>query len=444
MDKKNVGDMESGYQLVDQGIMRAGVHTNLNEPALSILATRKSDEASFTASTEIALRGEDVGNARKHFQRDKTSENNEAQVSSLKLKCDEVNRASLEKPTRPRTAYNYFLRDERAKILDEYEEKAKSETESSPSKKKGFKKSKKPHISFEDIGKIIGKRWKELDENAKEHYLALAREDSKRYKAEMETYHAQVCSEAIKRREDDISEPLASANSTIKDTNLRSFEVNEVPSKRRRMWIDQNPGRASLSSLQNSLLGASSSNMLEQIARSNVEQPALPRHFDINHPFCDPSMSLNLQQSLLMNNLMERERMIISQRVDSQSSWLPSMQGYIWPQRQFLPALNNMSGIRQEARLLDWNLSPTLASEDYRRLLSSVDSFRNMQSINPLLNANTLNLARSLDQTGDFVPSSGASSTVLTPEKVRALAIERLRQLTRQTEDSSPMGEQNR
>jgi hypothetical protein len=57
-------------------------------------------------------------------------------------------------------------------------------------------------ISFEQMGKLIGHRWKQIDPDRLQKYSALAAEDTERYKNEMQTYNgmqeAKMRSEALK------------------------------------------------------------------------------------------------------------------------------------------------------------------------------------------------------------------------------------------------------
>mmetsp|Transcript_25420 Transcript_25420/g.73529 ORF Transcript_25420/g.73529 Transcript_25420/m.73529 type:complete len:326 (-) Transcript_25420:94-1071(-) len=98
----------------------------------------------------------------------------------------------LKKPKRPMTAYNFFFQEEHQRIREE-EEKAGTSVEegvdvsdavSSPSKKRKISR-----VGFEDLGKLIGKRWKETGKDELERYRELARKDSERYKRESEKYY---------------------------------------------------------------------------------------------------------------------------------------------------------------------------------------------------------------------------------------------------------------
>ena len=114
-----------------------------------------------------------------------------------------------DKPKRPLSAYNFFFKEEREKILKivlaEDPSKVKND-EDSPDyisdamlgrlKKDGGK------VSFEEMGKLIGQRWKGIDPDRLSQYSELAAEDTERYKKEMLTYNgrqeAKMRSEALK------------------------------------------------------------------------------------------------------------------------------------------------------------------------------------------------------------------------------------------------------
>jgi len=114
-----------------------------------------------------------------------------------------------DKPKRPLSAYNYFFKEERQKILkivladDPY--KVEQDPDSADFltndmiaslKKEGNK------VSFEHMGKIIGARWKNIDPDRLTKYSELATEDTERYKKEMQSYNGRqeekMRSEALK------------------------------------------------------------------------------------------------------------------------------------------------------------------------------------------------------------------------------------------------------
>ncbi|KAL7468312.1 hypothetical protein ACHAXS_008530 [Conticribra weissflogii] len=78
--------------------------------------------------------------------------------------------ATLSKPKRPISAYNFFFRDERNNIL------AEAQHDQSPK-------------TFEEIGRIIGKRWREINDEKLETYKEMAAEDTVRYQEEMKSYY---------------------------------------------------------------------------------------------------------------------------------------------------------------------------------------------------------------------------------------------------------------
>ena len=77
--------------------------------------------------------------------------------------------------------YNFFFRDERAQILAEREEQAKT-TGKEPDKTD----------FFSILGKTIAARWKSKTEEDRQKYKEMAAKDMKRYRAEMELYHESI------------------------------------------------------------------------------------------------------------------------------------------------------------------------------------------------------------------------------------------------------------
>ena len=83
-------------------------------------------------------------------------------------------------PKRPLSAYNLYFQSERAKILAEAE-------------------SEGDKIGFEGLGKIIGKKWREISAVDRKVYEKLAEKDGVRYRKEMDAYNELK----TKKREED-------------------------------------------------------------------------------------------------------------------------------------------------------------------------------------------------------------------------------------------------
>jgi HMG (high mobility group) box len=131
---------------------------------------------------------------------------------------------SIEQPRRPLSAYNLFFSEERERILKEIAKKeGKSDTsegeegeheavvdevESERDCDDGEKprallqplipaeKKRRPHrkthgkISFQQLAKMVGERWKGLPDDERKYYQDLAQQDMKRQKVAMEEYYA--------------------------------------------------------------------------------------------------------------------------------------------------------------------------------------------------------------------------------------------------------------
>ena len=118
-------------------------------------------------------------------------------ISSINIKARSssqkpIKHKSKDRPKRSLSAYNYFFSDERKKIttavncdddtyrneIDPYLTKQQFEK-----LKAGSSKEK-----FEMIGKLIGSRWRNINEEKIAHYDSLAESDKKRHANELETY----------------------------------------------------------------------------------------------------------------------------------------------------------------------------------------------------------------------------------------------------------------
>ena len=117
----------------------------------------------------------------------KTDDQRPAKAFSVKK---HIRRKPKDKPKRPLSAYNYFFKMERQRILkyvqrtpeDVFDEPVVDEEE----EKRLWTGTKK--VSFEEMGKIIGKRWKNMASEELEKYTTLAAGDAERYKKEIKEW----------------------------------------------------------------------------------------------------------------------------------------------------------------------------------------------------------------------------------------------------------------
>lgn len=114
-----------------------------------------------------------------------------------------------DKPKRPLSAYNYFFKEEREKILRVVLAEDPTKVENPPESEDylseetiGRLKKEGGKVSFEEMGKLIGQRWKNIDPDRLAKYSEMASEDTERYKKEMQSYNgrqeAKMRSEALK------------------------------------------------------------------------------------------------------------------------------------------------------------------------------------------------------------------------------------------------------
>lgn len=131
-----------------------------------------------------------------------------------------VRKKHKDKPKRPLSAYNIFFKEERARILESIPTKTEKQEgdddDTAEGDKKGGRKRKKtPHgkIGFENLAKMIGQRWQEINKEDKaDKYKKLAAEDMKRYKEQMEIFLTKLEEEKKKQEageEDSAEEPQA-------------------------------------------------------------------------------------------------------------------------------------------------------------------------------------------------------------------------------------------
>lgn len=124
-----------------------------------------------------------------------------------------------DKPKRPLSAYNFFFKEEREKILKVVLAEDPSKIQTNPEaddyldeaaigrlKKEGGK------VSFEEMGKIIGQRWKNIDPDRLSTYSEMASEDTERYKTEMQAYNGR---QEQKMRSEALKQPVSYAPPTM-------------------------------------------------------------------------------------------------------------------------------------------------------------------------------------------------------------------------------------
>lgn len=123
-------------------------------------------------------------------------DHNEHKMKPLPPLRKPVKKKPKNKPKRPLSAYNFFFKEERAKIIRVISAENPDSVQSDPESedyisKDHILKLKKDggKISFEEMGKLIGTRWKNIDPDRLSKFSELATEDTERYKKEMVTYN---------------------------------------------------------------------------------------------------------------------------------------------------------------------------------------------------------------------------------------------------------------
>ncbi|KAL7559942.1 hypothetical protein ACA910_008264 [Epithemia clementina (nom. ined.)] len=87
-----------------------------------------------------------------------------------------------DKPKRPLSAYNIFFKEERARLLTKAPPADGGDSE-------GQKRTANGKIGFENLAKIIGGKWQDLQPREVEYYKSKASADMDRYKKEMLEYN---------------------------------------------------------------------------------------------------------------------------------------------------------------------------------------------------------------------------------------------------------------
>jgi len=96
------------------------------------------------------------------------------------------------RPKRALTAYNLFFKDFREQILADRQKDSRVSADN-----RGFKLDKRKRgcdskmhhgVGFEEMGKIIGQKWKELDDQVRRMYELRAEAEKRRYRDELAEY----------------------------------------------------------------------------------------------------------------------------------------------------------------------------------------------------------------------------------------------------------------
>jgi len=124
-----------------------------------------------------------------------------------------------DKPKRPLSAYNYFFKEEREKIVkivlaeDPSAVKQNLDDDGYLDKESiGRLRKEGGKVSFEEMGKIIGQRWKNIDPDRLAKYSELASEDTERYKTEMQEYN---CRQEAKMRNEALKPSISYATTPL-------------------------------------------------------------------------------------------------------------------------------------------------------------------------------------------------------------------------------------
>lgn len=93
------------------------------------------------------------------------------------METTRVSGSLLERPKRPRTAYNYFFHNERQKLIARGNAWAQDEASGRNGK-----------VAFADMAKIVSAKWKTIGTEDMIYYANLANQDKFRYRRQMEQY----------------------------------------------------------------------------------------------------------------------------------------------------------------------------------------------------------------------------------------------------------------
>jgi hypothetical protein len=185
----NSGDENEGATIIAESPTNTSTNSNP-----SILFGKKSNDITNhpipatinTTATATTIINSHNNNTTIHKKRRKRRSRSKA-----KLK----NGDNCAPPKRPLSGYNLYFREERKRCVSE------TKTETTSSNSQGSSKPSKKY-NFEELGKLIGKRWKSLPLKEKRELEVQAEADRERYRNEMIAYRRERRRKDMKEDED--------------------------------------------------------------------------------------------------------------------------------------------------------------------------------------------------------------------------------------------------
>lgn len=129
----------------------------------------------------------------------------------------------LDRPKRPLSAYNLFFQDERAKLIQDQPPPGTVGT--------AYRGKRCRRITFSEMGKIIGARWRQIDRTTKRIYEDRAAEEKRQFKIRMNVW---------RKQQESLGLPLArpqKKKKTPRDNNPKDHRVSAWASQQSRYAI---------------------------------------------------------------------------------------------------------------------------------------------------------------------------------------------------------------
>jgi hypothetical protein len=143
-----------------------------DEPVLrSDLLEDSANEGVSLSTAPGGASGGEVLNSNSERSQEKASRKRTVASSSKSSAPSRRKKKPKGMPKRPLSAYNLFFQSQRVKILDENGDAGNR------------------RIGFEELGRVIGKKWKSLSTGERKIYVKLAEKDNIRYRKEMDAYN---------------------------------------------------------------------------------------------------------------------------------------------------------------------------------------------------------------------------------------------------------------